>query len=358
MASVAYSFQNVFSVPAKAEQDVRAIQQKSNGSSQSEAEISRVDVRFIAATNQDLAALIANKRFRMDLYYRLNVFAMTPPTVRLCMDDIPMLVAHFVHKFGERTSKRILKIPKRAMHTLVRFSRTPIREIRGIHGIRAIHGSETAILSLCSFIFMNLEMAGAMQTLGEIVRWHDVIAATGDGKQGRSEGDGFPGFAESRRRIEADFSCAEVDLLRDSHSSDQSALPDARSPLGGVTSPDLEAKGIEGLNRKRTMSCRIDRVVSSENLVVLFLSGRITGEHVDMLRGVLEQESGGFAIDLKNVLLVDREAVKLLALSEANGTELRNCPPYIREWVTRDRAEGPERPSEQGLEGREDIEDV
>ena len=55
-----------------------------------------------------------------------------------------------------------------------------------------------------------------------------------------------------------------------------------------------------------------------------------------MLRGVLEQESGGFAIDLKNVLLVDREAVKLLALSEANGTELRNCPPYIREWVTRE----------------------
>jgi hypothetical protein len=106
------------------------------------------------------------------------------------------------------------------------------------------------------------------------------------------------------------------------------------------------------------MSCRIDRVVTAENLVVLFISGRITGEHVDMLRGVLEQESGGFAIDLKNVLLVDREAVKLLALSEANGTELRNCPPYIREWVTRERAETLGRPSEQGLELREDIEDV
>ena len=87
------------------------------------------------------------------------------------------------------------------------------------------------------------------------------------------------------------------------------------------------------------MSCRIDRVVSAENLVVLFISGWITGEHVDMLRGVLEQESGGFAIDLKNVLLVDREAVKLLALSEPNGTELRNCPPYIREWVARERAQ-------------------
>ena len=77
-----------------------------------------------------------------------------------------------------------------------------------------------------------------------------------------------------------------------------------------------------------------------------------------MLRRVLEQESGGFAIDLNNVLLVDREAVKLLAVSEANGTELRNCPPYIREWVTREEAETHGHPSEQGLEGREDIEDA
>jgi hypothetical protein len=94
------------------------------------------------------------------------------------------------------------------------------------------------------------------------------------------------------------------------------------------------------------MSCRIDRVVNAENLVALFISGWITGEHVEMLRGVLEQESGGFAIDLKNVLLANREAVRLLALSEAKGMELRNCPPYIREWVTRERA------------GGEDIEDV
>ena|SRR5438067_12938914 len=106
------------------------------------------------------------------------------------------------------------------------------------------------------------------------------------------------------------------------------------------------------------MSCRIDRVVSAENLVVLFISGRITGEHVDILRGVLEQESGGLAIDLKNVLLVDRETVELLALSEADGTELRNCPPYIREWVTREEAETLGRPMELGLEGREDIEDA
>jgi hypothetical protein len=98
-----------------------------------------------------------------------------------------------------------------------------------------------------------------------------------------------------------------------------------------------------------TMNCRIDRAVTTKSLVLLLVSGCLTGEHVDMLQGVLDQESDGFAIDLKNVLLVDREAVKLLALSEAKGTELKNCPPYIREWVTRERAEASGRQSEPGL---------
>ena len=88
--------------------------------------------------------------------------------------------------------------------------------------------------------------------------------------------------------------------------------------------------------RRPKMTCRIDRLVSAENLVVLLVSGPITGAHVDMLRGVLEQESGGFAIDLKNVVLVDSEAVKLLAEVEAHGTELRNCSAYVREWVKRE----------------------
>jgi predicted metal-binding protein len=70
---------------------------------------------------------------------------------------------------------------------------------------------------------------------------------------------------------------------------------------------------------------------------------------VDTLRNALRQEAGALAIDLKNVSLVDREAVKLLARCETNGTELRNCPPYIREWVTRERAERKTRRSDQGL---------
>jgi|SRR5580658_401319 hypothetical protein len=102
------------------------------------------------------------------------------------------------------------------------------------------------------------------------------------------------------------------------------------------------------------MSCRIDRLVTGENLVVLCISGRITGEDVDMLRTLLKQERSAVAIDLKDVLLVDGEAVRLLALSETNGAELRNCPAYIREWVAREAAEMHSDQSDQVTEARED----
>ena len=87
------------------------------------------------------------------------------------------------------------------------------------------------------------------------------------------------------------------------------------------------------------MICRIDRVVGGDNLIVLCISGKLTGEHVATLRGVLSAEAHPVAIDLKDVSLVDREAVQLLALSECNRTEIRNCPAYIREWVTREKAD-------------------
>jgi hypothetical protein len=87
------------------------------------------------------------------------------------------------------------------------------------------------------------------------------------------------------------------------------------------------------------MSFRIDRVVIAEEVVVLRVSGRIKGEDVDMLRTLLDREGRAVALDLKDVLLLDREVVELLALRESNGTKIRNCPPYIREWVMRERAE-------------------
>lgn len=87
------------------------------------------------------------------------------------------------------------------------------------------------------------------------------------------------------------------------------------------------------------MTCRIDRLLIANDRVLLSISGRITTEYVDLLRGLLEQERSAVAIDLKDVLHVDREAVKLLALCESQGSELRNCANYLREWITRERAD-------------------
>ena len=111
--------------------------------------------------------------------------------------------------------------------------------------------------------------------------------------------------------------------------------------------------GIIELERKPTVTFRINRLVIAENLVVLRISGRITAQDVDMLRDLLDQEKSAVAIDLKDVLLVDREAVKFLARRESNAVELRNCPAYIREWIKRER-ERMRMHRSKGIEVRED----
>jgi hypothetical protein len=113
-----------------------------------------------------------------------------------------------------------------------------------------------------------------------------------------------------------------------------------------------------GNGKAPLMSCRIDRIVSADDLVVFRVSGRITAQDVGMIQDLLRQESSSVAIDLKDVQLVDREAVTLLASSEFNGLELRNCPAYIREWITRERVQPGKDGSQETPRAREDIEDV
>ncbi|MGA8594882.1 MAG: hypothetical protein WB676_09075 [Bryobacteraceae bacterium] len=86
------------------------------------------------------------------------------------------------------------------------------------------------------------------------------------------------------------------------------------------------------------MSCRIDRAVDGEDRVVLRVSGRIEAENLDTLREVLRREKHGVVIDLREVVLVDREVVKFFAFCENNGIAIRNCPAYIREWTDREKA--------------------
>src|SRR3984885_2772188 len=78
----------------------------------------KVNVRLVAATNRDLETMIANKEFRSDLYYRLNVFPIRIPPLRDRKDDIPLLVSHFVQKFAKEMQKPIEAIPTAVMKGL------------------------------------------------------------------------------------------------------------------------------------------------------------------------------------------------------------------------------------------------
>ena len=83
------------------------------------------------------------------------------------------------------------------------------------------------------------------------------------------------------------------------------------------------------------MTCRIDRLSTEQGLVVC-ISGRLTAEDLSVAHTALHEQLV-VAIELAEVELVDRDAVKLLSRAEAEGIELRSCPAYIREWITNER---------------------
>jgi hypothetical protein len=93
---------------------------------------------------------------------------------------------------------------------------------------------------------------------------------------------------------------------------------------------------------------------SSNGGIVFTLIGRIEMEHVVELRRLLGLEKAGqhIALDLKEVTLVERDAVKFLSECEADNISLENCPPYIREWINRDKKTKPNGSQEHNNEPR------
>jgi formate hydrogenlyase transcriptional activator len=99
---------------------LRAIQEREFerlGSSQP----TRVDVRIVAATNRNIEQMVSEGRFRMDLYYRLNVFPITIPPLRERVGDIPLFVNHFLRVFASRQGKSIESVADNVMAALVRY---------------------------------------------------------------------------------------------------------------------------------------------------------------------------------------------------------------------------------------------
>ncbi len=108
----------------------------------------KVNVRLVAATNRDLTQMVADKEFRSDLYYRLNVFPLTVPALRDRREDVPLLVRYFAQRFARRMNKTIDSISTEGMTTLSRYDWPGnIRELENLIE-RAVILSKSSVLHI------------------------------------------------------------------------------------------------------------------------------------------------------------------------------------------------------------------
>ena len=108
----------------------------------------RVKVRVIAATNQPLERLVNERRFRADLFYRLNVFPITLPPLRERSADIPLLVQHFIDKYSARFKRSIISISKQSLQALQEYHWPGnVRELENLVE-RAVLSADGAILKV------------------------------------------------------------------------------------------------------------------------------------------------------------------------------------------------------------------
>ena len=149
------------------------------------------DVRVVAATNRDLLEEARLGRFRLDLYYRLNVFPINVPSLRDRREDIPSLVRHFVCKYASAFGRRVDTIPPRVMHTLESHDWPGnIRELENVIQ-RAIIMSAAGTLDLDEVWLPRAEpspIADSPTTLVDVERKH--ILNVLDQCRWRIEGDG------------------------------------------------------------------------------------------------------------------------------------------------------------------------
>jgi transcriptional regulator with GAF, ATPase, and Fis domain len=107
----------------------------------------RVDVRLVAATHRNLEQMVKRNEFRSDLYYRLNVFPITLPPLRARIEDIALLVSHFVEVFSRRMAKQISNIPQETLDAFTSYSWPGnVRELQNLIE-RAVIRSDNGVLA-------------------------------------------------------------------------------------------------------------------------------------------------------------------------------------------------------------------
>lgn len=135
----------------------------------------RVDVRIVAATNQDLPLMVKERRFRADLFYRLNVFPITLPPLRDRHTDIPALVHYFVDKFASRMSRCVNHIPEEVMQSLCAHDWPGnIRELQNLmeRAVIMSAGPELRLPAIGSEPIVQEYTASRTRTLEEAEREH------------------------------------------------------------------------------------------------------------------------------------------------------------------------------------------
>jgi formate hydrogenlyase transcriptional activator len=199
----------------------------------------QVNVRVIAATNQDLWSMVQEKKFRADLYYRLNVFPINLPPLRQREGDIRLLAAHFVRKFAERLGRTIDCIPDHVMEALENYDWPGnIRELQNFVE-RAVIMTTGAVLRPRLTELQMQTVSTDVRTLADAERAH--IAATlretnwvVGGRSGAAARLGLPRttlIARMQRLGLAKFPAARNERSPDPHGEQRWTPADAESHL-------------------------------------------------------------------------------------------------------------------------------
>ncbi len=135
----------------------------------------RVDVRIVAATNQNLEQMVSERRFRMDLYYRLKVFPIALPPLRERIGDIPLLVDHFVQSSARRQGKSIEHVSDDVMAAMERYDWPGnIRELQNFIERSVILTRGTELRAPVEELYKNEVFADDARTLADADRVHII----------------------------------------------------------------------------------------------------------------------------------------------------------------------------------------